>query len=78
MLHDILENIEYTDKNIWLTTRIQSLMYLQPWASKRLKERDLFELPWDIEREQRKQDAAAEYIKNNITSLEKFINNPNG
>ena len=77
MLKDFLDNLDFVDKNLWLTTRIQSLMYLAPWASKKLNQEDVFELPWDRERIKNREESAKEYQKQNIQNLENYINQLN-
>lgn len=46
-LYDILRFIPYADKSSWEQTRLLSLMIAQKFCKKRLKLKDMFELPWD-------------------------------
>lgn len=75
MLPSFFENLDYTDKNLWIANRLQSLMYLQPYLKKQVNQEDLFTLPWDTERAEDRQKAAMEYNKQNIKRLENLLNN---
>lgn len=46
-IYDILQFVPYVDKSQWETTRFLSLVIAQKFCKKRLKLKDMFELPWD-------------------------------
>lgn len=46
-LYDYLKFLPYADRSSWEQTRFISLMIAQKFCKKRLKLKDMFELPWD-------------------------------
>ena len=43
----ILQQLQFTDRSLWETTRLQCLIYAQKNCRKKLTATDIFTLPWD-------------------------------
>ncbi len=69
-LYDILQFVPYADRAQWETTRFLSLVIAQKFCKKRLKLKDIFELPWD----KKDQDFTEESIKHNEEVQQQLLN----
>ncbi len=71
------QNLQYTDRNIWDSTRLLGLFTLMPHTKKRLKTKDIFSLPWDQESEKLTEENKDEFeiMLHKMQKLEKKFNN---
>ena len=69
----ILQNIQFADRNIWETTRLQCLIYAQKNCKKKLKVTDIFSLPWDSQSAALTEDDIAE-LREHKDEIEALIN----
>ena len=69
----ILQNIQFADRNIWETTRLQCLIYAQKNCKKKLKVTDIFSLPWDSQKAELTESDIAE-LREHKDEIEALIN----
>ena len=69
----ILSQIQYADRNIWETTRLQCLVYAQKNCKKKLKASDIFTLPWDSQKPELKESDFAK-LKAREKEMEALVN----
>ena len=46
-LEDVLRNLQYTNRPLWDAARLVALVNAQKASKKKLKLKDLWDLPWD-------------------------------
>lgn len=71
----MLDNVQYVDRTMWDSARMQAYMYLAPHLKKnsKLAVEDLWPLPWDVKT--KKLDSVdAESLLKQGASLTKIIN----
>ena len=73
----LIEEIPYIDKSQWESTRILALIIAQKWVKKKLKLKDIFELPWDHEHSYELSDEELEQNKQLQKNMEDYLNNQN-
>lgn len=45
----ILRNLQYTDRNLWETTRFKAFSTISMFSKNKMKMTDLIKFPWDTE-----------------------------
>lgn len=71
-LDTIIDNVKFCDRSAWDTARIICLISAQKASKKKLRLRDLFELPWD---KLDQSDEEMKHILEQQKSLENYLNN---
>ena len=69
----ILSQIQYADRSVWETTRLQCLVYAQKNCKKKLKASDIFTLPWDAQKAELKETDFAD-LKAHEKEMEALVN----
>lgn len=72
-LSDILDNIQYTDRSLWESNRINSFITCQVKSKKKLNLTDIYRLPFDETDEQLSKDDF-EQMQKQSKALEDYIN----
>ena len=69
----ILSQLQYADRSVWETTRLQCLIYAQKNCKKKLKASDIFSLPWDTEKSEITESDIKE-LRQHQTEIEALVN----
>jgi len=72
-LSDILDNIQYTDRSLWESNRINSFITCQVNSKKKLNLTDIYRLPFDETDEQLSKEDF-EQMQKQSKALEDYIN----
>ena len=77
-VNDIISNLQFTDFNLWESSRLNSYIVAQSNSKKKLNKTDIIKFPWDIEETDKEIEISSEDIQRLKEKAKSITLNRNG